>query len=298
MGSRRATWRATASAANVATAAGHRHGRLRGPVRVLGGLRPRRPGREQQPLPPPAIPFGACATFPGEMWRTPRSWVEASYPNLVYFNEVDKGGHFAAWEGPSCSRPSSAPRSAHCAEPPLVKGVTMEAPAAFACAVPAVGRSWPACRRDGTMDQDVTFAQDIRPLFRERDVSSMSSRLDLSSYDEVVANAESIYERLTDRHDALRRRIACGRRPALSHLDGQRARTLVRQSDPTRPDNQRPTQLIRGSRLPGQSGSPSPQTRPQRLTAQVNPQGHPPSLLLSLLLIRRAGKTDSPQPFG
>ena len=29
-----------------------------------------------------------------------RSWVEASYPNVVYFNEVDKGGHFAAWEEP------------------------------------------------------------------------------------------------------------------------------------------------------------------------------------------------------
>lgn len=41
------------------------------------------------------------------------------------------------------------------------------------------------------MDQDVTFAQDVRPLFRERDVSSMSSRFDLSSYDDVVANAET-----------------------------------------------------------------------------------------------------------
>ena len=30
----------------------------------------------------------------------PRSWVEQSYPNLSYFNEVDKGGHFAAWEQP------------------------------------------------------------------------------------------------------------------------------------------------------------------------------------------------------
>jgi pimeloyl-ACP methyl ester carboxylesterase len=52
-----------------------------------------------QPLPPPAIPFG-FTTFPGEIWRTPRSWVDASYPNVVYFNEVDKGGHFAAWEEP------------------------------------------------------------------------------------------------------------------------------------------------------------------------------------------------------
>ena len=34
------------------------------------------------------------------LWRTPRSWVEQSYPNVIYFNEVDKGGHFAAWEEP------------------------------------------------------------------------------------------------------------------------------------------------------------------------------------------------------
>jgi pimeloyl-ACP methyl ester carboxylesterase len=42
----------------------------------------------------------AFSTFPGEIWRTPRSWVENSYPNVTYFNEVDKGGHFAAWEEP------------------------------------------------------------------------------------------------------------------------------------------------------------------------------------------------------
>jgi pimeloyl-ACP methyl ester carboxylesterase len=39
-------------------------------------------------------------TFPGEIFRAPRSWVEQSYPTLVYFNEADKGGHFAAWEEP------------------------------------------------------------------------------------------------------------------------------------------------------------------------------------------------------
>jgi pimeloyl-ACP methyl ester carboxylesterase len=44
-----------------------------------------------------SLPVG-FTTFPGEIWRSPRSWVEASYPNVVYFNEVDKGGHFAAWE--------------------------------------------------------------------------------------------------------------------------------------------------------------------------------------------------------
>jgi pimeloyl-ACP methyl ester carboxylesterase len=60
---------------------------------------PDAPAAGQQPLPPPAIPFG-FTTFPGEIWRTPRSWVEASYPKVTYFHEVDKGGHFAAWEEP------------------------------------------------------------------------------------------------------------------------------------------------------------------------------------------------------
>jgi pimeloyl-ACP methyl ester carboxylesterase len=46
-----------------------------------------------------SVPVG-FTTFPGEIWRTPRSWVENAYPNLTYFNEVDKGGHFAAWEQP------------------------------------------------------------------------------------------------------------------------------------------------------------------------------------------------------
>ena len=48
------------------------------------------------------------------------------------------------------------------------------------------------------MDQDVTFAGDIRPLFRDGDVRSMSSSFDLSSYDDVRANAEAIYTRLAD----------------------------------------------------------------------------------------------------
>jgi pimeloyl-ACP methyl ester carboxylesterase len=60
---------------------------------------PDAPAAVSQPLPAPAIPFG-FTTFPGEIWRTPRSWVEASYPNVSYFHEVDKGGHFAAWEEP------------------------------------------------------------------------------------------------------------------------------------------------------------------------------------------------------
>jgi pimeloyl-ACP methyl ester carboxylesterase len=50
--------------------------------------------------PPPVTIPAAFTTFPGEIWRTPRSWVEKAYPNVIYFNEVDKGGHFAAWEEP------------------------------------------------------------------------------------------------------------------------------------------------------------------------------------------------------
>jgi hypothetical protein len=52
-----------------------------------------------QAPPPMTLPF-AFTTFPGEIWKTPRSWVEKSYPNVIYFNEVGKGGHFAAWEEP------------------------------------------------------------------------------------------------------------------------------------------------------------------------------------------------------
>jgi pimeloyl-ACP methyl ester carboxylesterase len=60
---------------------------------------PEAPAAGRQPLPPPPVPVG-FTTFPGEIWRTPRSWAEQAYPTLTYFNEVDKGGHFAAWEEP------------------------------------------------------------------------------------------------------------------------------------------------------------------------------------------------------
>jgi pimeloyl-ACP methyl ester carboxylesterase len=52
-----------------------------------------------QPPPPVSVPVG-FTTFPGEIVATPRSWVEQAYPTLIYFNKVDKGGHFAAWEQP------------------------------------------------------------------------------------------------------------------------------------------------------------------------------------------------------
>jgi pimeloyl-ACP methyl ester carboxylesterase len=52
-----------------------------------------------QTPPPVKVPFG-FTTFPGEIWRTPRSWAEKAYPTLSYFNVADRGGHFAAWEEP------------------------------------------------------------------------------------------------------------------------------------------------------------------------------------------------------
>jgi pimeloyl-ACP methyl ester carboxylesterase len=52
-----------------------------------------------QPPPAVTVPVG-FTTFPGEIWASPRSWVEAVYPTLAYFNQADRGGHFAAWEEP------------------------------------------------------------------------------------------------------------------------------------------------------------------------------------------------------
>jgi pimeloyl-ACP methyl ester carboxylesterase len=42
----------------------------------------------------------AVSVFPEEVYQAPRSWSERSYHNLIHFNEVSKGGHFAAWEQP------------------------------------------------------------------------------------------------------------------------------------------------------------------------------------------------------
>jgi pimeloyl-ACP methyl ester carboxylesterase len=42
----------------------------------------------------------AVTVFPSEQYQAPRSWTERAYPNLIYYNQVDRGGHFAAWEQP------------------------------------------------------------------------------------------------------------------------------------------------------------------------------------------------------
>jgi pimeloyl-ACP methyl ester carboxylesterase len=50
---------------------------------------------------PPEVSLPVAFTvFPGEIFQAPRSWAERVYGNLIYFNEVDRGGHFAAWEEP------------------------------------------------------------------------------------------------------------------------------------------------------------------------------------------------------
>jgi pimeloyl-ACP methyl ester carboxylesterase len=43
----------------------------------------------------------AVTVFPKELYQAPRSWTERAYPNLIYFNEVDRGCHFAAWQEPA-----------------------------------------------------------------------------------------------------------------------------------------------------------------------------------------------------
>jgi pimeloyl-ACP methyl ester carboxylesterase len=51
--------------------------------------------------PPPHVSLPVAFTvFPGEIFQAPRHWVKSAYHNLIYYNEVDKGGHFAAWEEP------------------------------------------------------------------------------------------------------------------------------------------------------------------------------------------------------
>jgi pimeloyl-ACP methyl ester carboxylesterase len=50
---------------------------------------------------PPELKLPVAFTvFPGEIFQAPRKWAEKVYPNLIYFNEADRGGHFAAWEEP------------------------------------------------------------------------------------------------------------------------------------------------------------------------------------------------------
>jgi pimeloyl-ACP methyl ester carboxylesterase len=50
---------------------------------------------------PKNVPIAtAVSAFPDELYQAPRSWTERAYPKLIYYNKLDKGGHFAAWEQP------------------------------------------------------------------------------------------------------------------------------------------------------------------------------------------------------
>ena len=50
---------------------------------------------------PPELKLPVAFTvFPGEIFQAPRAWAEKVYPNLIYFHQAAKGGHFAAWEEP------------------------------------------------------------------------------------------------------------------------------------------------------------------------------------------------------
>jgi len=70
-----------------------------GPPLVSDGPRPQpvRPARPRR-----RSRFrSASRRSPARVWAAPRSWAEQSYPTLTYFNKVDRGGHFAAWEQPA-----------------------------------------------------------------------------------------------------------------------------------------------------------------------------------------------------
>ena len=76
---------------------------------------PDAPAAGREPLPAPRIPF-AFSAFPGEIWRTPRSWVEQAYPNVTYFGEAERAATSPPGRSRSSSRPSCERRSGRSAE--------------------------------------------------------------------------------------------------------------------------------------------------------------------------------------
>ena len=78
-----------------------------------------------QAPPPVAVPVG-FTTFPGEIFAAPRSWVETVYPDLAYFNEVDRGGHFAAWEEPELFSTEVRAAFRNCADDTTAFGALQE----------------------------------------------------------------------------------------------------------------------------------------------------------------------------
>jgi hypothetical protein len=53
----------------------------------------------------------AVSASPDELYQAPRNWAEQAYPKFIYYNKLDKGGHFAAWEQPQLLQKRFAPAS-------------------------------------------------------------------------------------------------------------------------------------------------------------------------------------------
>ena len=64
---------------------------------------------------------GRRQRFPRELYQAPRSWAERAYPNLIHYNRLAKGGHFAAWEQPSSSPKNCAPVFRSLREKPVLE---------------------------------------------------------------------------------------------------------------------------------------------------------------------------------
>jgi pimeloyl-ACP methyl ester carboxylesterase len=68
-------------------------------MRVVGRTRLCWLSQGPQSKPREDVPV-AVSVFPDDLYQVPRSWAEQAYPNLIHYNKLDKGGHFAAWEQP------------------------------------------------------------------------------------------------------------------------------------------------------------------------------------------------------
>jgi hypothetical protein len=96
----------------------------------------------------------AVSVFPGENYQAPRSWTEQAYDKLIYYNKVDKGGHYAAWEQPQLFseelRAGFRSLRSHAAKPAAQRIVTSSSSVRVGAAVPPKSgclRYWKACGR-------------------------------------------------------------------------------------------------------------------------------------------------------
>ena len=135
-----------------------------------------------QAPPPVTVPVG-FTTFPGEIWASPRSWVEAVYPGLAYYNEADRGGHFAAWE-----------------EPELFATELRAAFSSTALTTPMPMRARPRAGREAGRGRarygvaDEPLAEAVHPLRSTNSVNAGSSRIGSKS-DSPCANNRDRSER-------------------------------------------------------------------------------------------------------